>query len=608
MLKRSVPVHVTEQEDVVPDDLRRCWVDAIKRDDIEEVQFILETVDEDVGTFLLTKQLPLWQPASCGHTACDCYPPYISIIARYTLFIAFAGPSMKVLALLLQNYKVDFLLKDVNSVNILHSMLYSSYFRKCHEKQYVECYSWLSRNLDKGIVQQLLKEETTTGLKPLELALQLDLFSMFTAIINTQDVYLAKQEVYLFCSYKWYDVTEYEHPRYYRPGKSPLFILSLLDHQNLSTPEAQQFLSSPLITTWFKKRMRVLNQPVIFFIILFIFRFILMLAMFGTKLLGDGLSLEAINSKESNNDSAILPSGEASGCLPRPLPLWSEILLLAITCLHPILWLGVSLLWIRRFRNSYELLCARPGNPKKPAVDTHFYLAVEYVLNISVLVKITSAIFGYTLGCYIPKYFIYGTDVLFLLSFLWSIMFLIQLSSVGYFVTMVQHMLGDVIRFYTVFHLFQTTFSMLFFLIITSYGKHCERGSPGFTSPIESFYGMLGIMLNTISLNTMPYQIHGAEERIIMAILHIVYVLMVPIMLINLLIALFSDTVSKIAPYKSHIMTFQRYRVTEHIQWFMHKFASRYYEKKLKSSYATENSRIYLVVTETEDAIQSLLN
>ena len=430
MLKQSEAVHVTEQEGAVPDNLRRSWVDALKRDDIEKVQYILETVDKDIRTYLLTKQLPLWQPASCGHTACDCYPPYISIVARYTLFIAFAGPSMKVLALLLQNDEVDFLIKEGNSMNILHSMLYSSYFRKCHEKQYVECYSWLSRNLDKGILQRLLKEETTMGLTPLELSLHLDLFSMFTAIINTQDVYLAKQEVYLFCSYKWYDITEYEHPRYYRPGKSPLFILSLLDHQNLSTPEAQQFLSSPLITTWFKKRMRVLNKPVISFIILFIFRFILMLSMFGSKLLEDGLFPEASNSKQSSNESATLPSGKAFECLPRPLPLWTEIFLLAITSLMAIIWLGVSLLWIRGLTNSYKLLCARPANPKKPAVDTHFYLAVEYVLNISVLVKITSAIFGYTLGCNIPKYFVYGTDVLFLLSFLWSIMFLIQLSSV----------------------------------------------------------------------------------------------------------------------------------------------------------------------------------
>ena len=168
-----------------------------------------------------------------------------------------------------------------------------------------------------------------------------------------------------------------------------------------------------------------------------------------------------------------------------------------------------------------------------------------------------------------------------------------QMTSIGYFIVMVQNMLTNVKRFAHVFSLFQIMFSLLFFLSLTSYGTDCKRGHPGFDGLIDSMFGIFGMMLNTLSM--LNYDI---DDRISMWFLNIVYVIVVPITLINLLIALFSECVSRVSPYKEHILAFQRILMSEPIEYFLYCFAPRYLERKQKDVYASENGRFYLVVTD----------
>ena len=404
------------------EDFITSWIEAIKGDNVEEVEMTLGNLDRDTQMYLLNQPLSEWKIDPCGHKNCDCYHPDMGTVARYTTYIALEGPSMKVLDLLQQSQQVDFLQKNANSLNIIQSLIYFSYYRKCQQDQYVNCYHWLCKTLPKETLKQLLKEETPTGMNCLEFALCLDRFPFFTAIINTEGIYLIKHKSRMYSSYKWYDITDYEHPKHKRFGNSPLLMISLLDHKNVSTREGQKLLSSPLVTTWVRKKIQTFRFHVYISVIHLVLQLIGVFLMFNATIIKNRLFRKE-NATNGRTNFSSYSDEQKHNCLPSIFPVWTELIILVLIFFHSLLLLCVAVVCVRRFARQVKLLCKRPGHTKKPAVDPLFYIHYDILLHTCILVKIISASFGYTCARSIPSWITHGTDLLIVLSLLWCVLY-----------------------------------------------------------------------------------------------------------------------------------------------------------------------------------------
>ena len=589
--------NMLSQGDVgISEDLTNSWIEAIKNDDEDKVRQILEEIGDDLRTQLLKDKLPDWTTGPCGHKQCDCYPFYIRYIPRYTVYFALAGPSPNVLRLILKYKDVDIFQEDY-SMNILHSLVYFAYFRKQHRRLYVECYKWLASFLSVESLAKLLKQENHLGLNPLELAAHLDVFSLFTAIINTKGIYLVKEDTRHIWSYKWYNVTDYAHPGSGRFEKSPLLMFSMVDHSKLAEKITHDFHASSFVSTWFQRRSQALRSCVAVCNFIYLLKTALFILLFYTSVIRDGLFPDDLSSHNNRwNYSVNNTDGHKRHCFDMVLPISVEIAIILLSLIYAVGWLLGGISWLPRARRQYKTLCNQPYHTKRTAVDPLFYIYIEIILNVSVILKVNSAFLGYFKVLAIPLSMTRCVDTTMSFGLVWSLTFVLLSTKIGPLVIMIQNMLGDLTRFAFVFVLFQMTFCLAFFMNLTSYGKVCDLGHPGFNGMFQSFYGMFGLMLNTLSV-----QSYKDVDTFSFAILHILYVFMVPIMLINLLIALFSDTVSTVAHYQSHILTFQRFMVDKHFESTIRLFFPCYHRKILNSMYAHDNNIFYLIVTETED-------
>ena len=464
----------------ISEEFHLAWIDAIQSDCVSKVQNILENVTEDTRRHLLQGRLPEWKPFPCGHASCKCYPDFVPSLARYTLHIALSSPSMNVLAFILQTRNVNIFQKhDVSSCNIFHLILYLAYLSKERQDVYISCYEWLSSNIDAISLQTLLKEEDSKGLNALELAAHLHLFRFFSVIFNTRDVYLIKEESRLSFSYKWYDVTDYEDPQSQRFHKSPLIMFVMIDQTELADPETQWLLSSPVIRRWYSQKYQV-SQPMVttLFLVGFL-RNMLILSLSSHSIVRDGLFPDTLLDQISNN-SLHYPNRARDHCFSLGLPLWLEMfIIICLLTLTGTFFLVTIAHWYK-VRKIDKAIRQKPGHYTSPATNRVFLISIEVALNALVIMKITSALLGYASSLVIPVVLTDHIDACIAVCLILSFMDILKITSLSHLIILIQNMWMNVLEFFIAFFIAQVVFLIFFFMNLTSYGKDCKHGKPGF--------------------------------------------------------------------------------------------------------------------------------
>ena len=121
-----------------------------------------------------------------------------------------------------------------------------------YEDKAVKIYKHLLKCLPHFQIEALLRMEDKEGLKPLELAVHSGCLCLCKAILNAENVYLAKLKGRGLAEKAWYDVTEYEN--IYgccdRRSKNPLFFLTLIDRKVLKNPKALFELRNGILHKW----------------------------------------------------------------------------------------------------------------------------------------------------------------------------------------------------------------------------------------------------------------------------------------------------------------------------------------------------------------------
>ena len=170
----------------------------------------------------------------------------------------------------------------------------------------------------------------------------------------------------------------------------------------------------------------------------------------------------------------------------------------------------------------------------------------------------------------------------------WTILYFVQmLPAVGHFVNSIQRMLGIMFQFIFVYMLVLSPYPHLFKFLLTG-----EDGCSvdGFANIGEGTYTTFKVMLNMVEFTSYEEAARGGSF-----ILHIIYVFLVAILLVNFLIALLSSSVGEIVEAGDVIMMLQRLSVVTLVERRMTWFLPTYYKLLHRFAYRCEKGRIFLV-------------
>lgn len=568
------------------------WIKGIQEDNGESVGHIIQTSDNNIKEILLWGNLPKRLFYDCRHCkAFSCYPFYIKQEPRSSLHIAVylcARNATKVLI----HHGVDVLSKSSSGCNILHILIHLAYYRTGKREDYFRFFKWLLNVLEMKNVRILLSQTDPTGLLPLELTAQLGLNEIFMDIMNTREVYLYREKVGLLKRSRWYDITDYEPPYGSRGLMSPINLISTVSHHSLTQTETKNFLSSQIVQNWFAKKYQIVKNFLIFSFSFHIIKLILTFLVSFSSLTGEVLF-------PSRNihvlfENTTLISSKKYDCHIFSFDNKSEIsisVLLLLICLYSI---GCNICILLRLKGLYRTrwLVLRK---EYPAVNMLSYQWIDLTFNALTILRITVIFGAYFSSMKPPIALFHVGDIILAFLIIWSYMFWIQLTPFGHFIVMVQRTLFDLCKFLIVFVVFQCSFALCFFMNLTNYATDCEKGFPGFTNMLDAFFSICQIMLNTISITDFetndPYTLKS---------LHIIYVTLIPILLLNLFIATLSESVARMSPCQNNFLTIQRHMIALHTELYFSGLFSGYYRHRLEKILEHENGRYYLVVSNVD--------
>ena len=560
------------------------WTEAIDKDDLSSIQQIYSTYSLDHQLSLLCEKLPTSDLHPCGHPndSCGCYLKLPKEIHNLSLSLAVASKAKNVLFFLIsENFKLKAGAWVLPYRYIIHIIVYSAYFMPSEEMEYVELFEWLKSVTTEEHLMNILRVENCTGLYPLELAAQLDRFALFEAIFNTGNIYVKRRIKQNLLTYTWYDVTDYEHPQATRRDKSPLHFFSQTDRDKILEPNVNEFLSSPLVTKWFNVKCTAMTPPLVFLSSIELVKLVLLLLTAGSENATAGGKVESNTSNTYDNYS----------CYIKMEPKMKVSLLILLLFLQ-LLNIVMSAVYAYHERNVKRKLFTRL-NVKQPSCSLTFFKYNTYIFTASVFLKIGSILLRISIAFNIPLLLVNLNNIVLAVTFPWVVLFFLQVTSIGYFLLIIQNMLKDVLKFVIIFVLIVETFALCFLDVLSSGGQDCSKGAPGFTSISSSQYAIFSVMLNMIPMESY----HEVDDQLSLKILHMVFVMAVPIVLINFLVGLFADSVQRVTQIKDLALCFQRYNAILIPDYFFSVVTPNYYRRRQRMAFAEENDHYYIVLT-----------
>ena len=563
------------------------WKDAIANDDIDMVKGIFEEGDAAIIEEFLYGHLPSTSLRKCGHNklSCECYPSIPKEIGSLSLNLAVAARAKNVLSFLIT--------KGVKTSNeawqkpycyVIHCIVYNAYFMPDEEQEYVELFIWLKDILPSGSLKTLLRQENFEGCYPLELAAQLECFRLFQAIFDT-DVYVSTRVKDDLLYYTWYDVTDYEHPQAKRRNRSPLLYFCKTNRSSFNVSSVTDFLESGMVKKWFNCKYTALRKPIIVMSILELIRMVVFIIINYADI--PEHRVQNLSELYETNGSIHEETNTCYWHLDFNVHLCFVCLLMVCNAFY-LFFSTVFIFFEIRVHKGLQTKI----KIKDPAISIVFFRFVFLSFSASVLLK-TFILFLKLLNFHqLPVFVVNMVGITVTTSLPWMVLIFLQITKLNYFSIIFQEMLTDFFNFLLVQLIFLIAYGLGFFSLLSSEGKDCSKAAPGFNKFDSIFYSIFTMMLNMVSLDT-----YDIEDRFNLQVLHILFVTMVPIVLINFLIALFSDSVQRVMKYKKHLQRFQFFMHFYIADFFMWWIIPKYYEKHQKVAFAHNDDRYYLVVT-----------
>ena len=453
------------------------------------------------------------------------------------------------------------MLTDQQGFNVCHFLVVVSYVILGMEDKCISIYNDLKTSLFHRDLKTLLQMEDHEGLRPLELAVHLGCIQIFHAVFNTHGLYLLKSGPHGFYYIKEYDITEHEAVNWgNRRNKSPLSLLTTVDGRILADDIALRSITTGPIGHWTSRKMKC-NAP---FILMWAFLPLLSIATFYLLVGFDAnvlhnlvsayvnrFNITLINERDANMTDLFCNVTDWYGVYANPNIIMFSIIYFWIFFPISVFWeMAEGFITLIFHLNKWKKCF---GESKNLLASTVHYRMCQFLFCFVGVIWITI----YT--AYFPnRYLEMGVIVMAYVS-TWSMLYFAQLFPyIGYFVNTIQRMLTIMFQFILVYLMIFLPFPHAFQILLRS--NSCDA-VPGFQSFAQAAYSVFRIMLNMEDLTWYDTKPSSAAFT-----LHIIFVFMVAILLINFLVSLMSNSVDEVEANEA-IMLIQRLSVVTLIEW-----------------------------------------
>ena len=248
--------------------------------------------------------------------------------------------------------------------------------------------------------------------------------------------------------------------------------------------------------------------------------------------------------------------------------------------------------WIKSYQNNMGFYEMRFNEKKELFVHYRFYSFCHFMTGLIYVVAALLSILDLNGSQTLIAWLITSTCI----GSFWSILYFVQtFPSIGHFAIAIQRMVRVLWQFIIVFTIAFIPFTHAFYRLLQQ-----PDGCPNLdlsSSPPLHFYNIFLLMLNMVDLKQYKNDIKEGDYGVLL-FLHVGFVFMLPILLINFLIALLSSSVAEIMEHKDAIMEVQRMCVISQTEGYMDQlgFCLRPLWKLLqKRHFHIQDGRYYLI-------------
>lgn len=539
-LGKLPPLHPAS---VLPISSFRMWFDALKTDNVTLVEDVLEQCDEAQRDLLIHGAFNYEYDSALEGPECE-RSTLLSFRRCFVLAAAFG--SQKVFRVFLfYMCRVEEL--DVAGNNVIHGLVLAAGSRPDGCRQHVRIYQMLMSVSDLELRRQMLMTTNDAGLRPLELAGKVGVSSMLICILNEPDVYRLTRHTEGLYNVFDYDITDYEGFGQFgaRMNMSPLQQLVSLTIERADREDTRLMFDSIMIKHWMKYKFYI-NAP--FLLFWFIQRVVFCACVF---LINSTYGMKLDNSRpipvqiDANlTNKQCFPDAVGFGLTDEVFrPLGSVVAAYAaIIVLFDVIEL-IYMIFMRK--KSYTELM---GVDQEYVVHTLFYRSVNFFVAFALIFR--TAYFFLVGGDDVTN-FISVLYVLMNTLTVWLLLFFLELAPlIGTFVITIERMILTMANFSCILILLYFGFAQSFYQLLAAKG-YCTES---FKDLPRSLYSGFRVLLNMFDFFEFP----ELMDSVSLQVLHVLFILIIPIMLFNYLIALMSEVVSGVHTHKEICITLQR--------------------------------------------------
>ena len=450
---------------------------------------------------------------------------------------------------------------DRRQLNILHVLASVAYVDPDLIENVTDFYLWLKASLDLKVLKILLKKQSMQTCNALELSVHLGVFRLATEILNTEGVYVMIRHVGPF-EYRAFDITEYEFNL-----KSPFSMFVLLGMKNpneLKHLEAQAFVESEPISLWMKTKGNFLAP---FVWLWFTIRIIYVFTLF---------TFTELSLFEPVNNSTKCPSMyHITNSYQHSYKAVTSCILILMSLIF-LSYDIFSVCWTCCTSDTESIL-ATPNKTKKPSMYSGVSRILQFVVALLSISYAALALVGPSVEEYCQSLII----IIFVLLF-WQILYFAQfIPFLGYCVLTLYHMAGDLFSLMVIMGVFIIQQAYLLRVILDP----CPED-------FKSFVHIMNELSIDLMTNSKPtYESHSDT---VMDLWRNIFCTLGAVLIMNFVIAVFSNTISVTTSTKNTMMKLQQMYTLHQVAFMAEKFLRFLYWKRHRKFFDYVNGRIYI--------------
>ena len=533
------------QKEKLPFPKYKWWYDAIVNDDLPTIKHHLQTSSEEVKNLLLNGRFESFKDLDddlddTDEFGYDC----LRELNAFSLATAYLVSEETLLELL--SHGADLSLQNTQGKNCVHIMITLALLKPETEDYMMNVYSLIQDHAPADVIKTVLFQEDENGIRPLELASNYATCGLFQSIFTTRGVYLTKEVTRNLCTKQYIDITDYESVDGERYWKSPMIFFSMLDKRAVHSKHIDSLFNSECFNEWVTKRYRKLISFILLWLLLKLLLFFAYLAFDGALLRFE----ERQNGFIKENETSCLDEFMYVSSTTDPFT-FVCIVFIIISCVSGLLIDGHEIILIQKkwYKSHIPVYLETVKGSKKFLYDYGGHRINQFLISIGILAHVITRLLRYEFDFKLSQlvsglwYFFIMTQMVNIIVF-----FVQAIPRMGFYAVILQRM-GSLFmwHFISIFVIVATPYIIAIHRLINFGQVVCQDN---FDSIYHTIYSTFLLTFNILDFTN----IEGSNEYlIVMYIIHIVFVLLIGVLLLNFLVALFTNYVASVLEIK-HIV------------------------------------------------------